>query len=49
MKDIFYKPSDVELTPGRIYDRVGEQNEFRIVDDSEEDYLYPSDFFEKVN
>ena len=40
--------NEVELTPGKIYNRVGELNEFRIVDDSEEDYLYPSDYFEKI-
>ncbi len=40
---------EVELTPGRIYNRVGSPDEFRIVDDSEEDYLYPSDYFEKVD
>ena len=42
----------MDLIKGKIYYRVyreDDPNGFYIVDDSEEDYLYPSDFFEKVD
>lgn len=38
----------IDLIKGKIYKRVGNLEEFRIVDDSEEDYLYPEYYFEKV-
>ena len=37
-----------DLVVGKIYSRVEPESEFRIVDDSEEDYLYLSEYFEKV-
>ena len=37
------------LTKGKIYDVVAvERGWYRIVDDSGEDYLYPSNLFERV-
>lgn len=39
---------NIDLVKGKIYFRVEPENEFRIVDDSEEDYLYNEDDFEKV-
>lgn len=41
------KDNDIDLTHGKIYDAT-EENEydFRVVDDSGEDYLYPKQFFE---
>ena len=42
----------MDLIKGKIYYRVYREedtNGFYIVDDSEEYYLYPSDFFEKVD
>lgn len=40
--------STSDLVVGKIYSRVEPESEFRIVDDSEEDYLYLSEYFEKV-
>lgn len=37
-----------DLTVGKIYYRIEPENEFRIVDDSEEDYLYLPSSFEKL-
>lgn len=37
------------LTNGKIYDVMSvERGHFRIVDDSGEDYLYPSQYFEMI-
>ena len=35
---------------GKIYECIGEEDDgmLRIVDESGEDYLYPSDYFEEV-
>lgn len=38
----------IDLTIGNVYNRVGSENEFRIVDNSGEDYLYPSENFIKI-
>lgn len=41
--------SFLELTHDRVYDVLSiEKNWYRIVDDSEEDYLYPPEDFEIV-
>ncbi len=41
--------SFLELTNNKIYDVVSIEKEwYRIVDDSEEDYLYPPEDFEVV-
>lgn len=38
------------LTHGKIYDVISiEKDWYRIIDDSDEDYLYPPDIFEIVN
>lgn len=39
--------STIDLVKDRIYYRIEPSNEFRIVDDSGEDYLYNPDSFEK--
>ena len=42
---------DLDLTPGKIYNRVyrsDDPNGFYIVDDSGEDYLYSTEYFEKI-
>lgn len=44
--ETFYNGFD--LTKGYIYDRVGSEDEFRIVDDTGEDHLYLADNFEKA-
>ena len=38
----------IDLTIGNIYNRVGSENEFRIIDNSGEDYLYFSANFIKI-
>lgn len=41
--------SFLELTHGKVYEVLSiEKGWYRIVDDSEEDYLYPPDLFEIV-
>lgn len=40
--------STIDLVKDKVYFRVEPDNEFRIVDDSGEDYLYNPDSFEKV-
>ena len=40
--------STIDLVKDKIYYRIEPSNEFRIVDDSGEDYLYNPDSFEKV-
>ena len=40
--------NQIDLVKGKIYYRVGNKDEFRIVDDSEEDYLYPSEYFKEI-
>ena len=38
------------LTKGKIYDVLAIENGwYRIIDDSEEDYLYPPEVFEIIN
>lgn len=37
-----------DLTVGKIYNRIESEDEFRIVDDSEEDYLYVPSSFIKI-
>ena len=40
---------DIDLTEGAIYKVLSvEKNWYRIVDDSDDDYLYPPDLFEIV-
>ena len=40
---------DIDLTEGAIYKVLSiEKNQYRIVDDSDDDYLYPPDLFEVV-
>lgn len=42
--------SPLELTNGKIYPVLSvEKGWYRVVDDTGEDYLYPSDVFEVVN
>lgn len=39
----------MDLEPGKIYDVISvELDWYRIIDESEEDYLYPPEFFEIV-
>lgn len=43
------KTTPLELTHGNIYPVLSiEKNWYRIVDDTDEDYLYPPDAFEIV-
>lgn len=43
------KDNDIDLTPGKVYEATDENTyDFRVVDDSGEDYLYPKSFFEIV-
>ena len=40
---------DIDLTEGAIYKVLSvEKNWYRIVDDSDDDYLYPPDLFEII-
>lgn len=39
---------DVDFIKGKIYYRVEPDDEFRIVDETEEDYLYSDEFFEEI-
>ena len=39
---------NTDLIIGHIYKRVEDKNDFRIVDESGEDYIYPQDFFKQV-
>ena len=40
---------DIDLTEGAIYKVLSvEKNLYRIVDDSDDDYLYPPDLFEII-
>lgn len=42
--------NDIDLTPGKIYTATIEgKNDYRIVDDSGEDYLYPQSWFEVIS
>ena len=45
--DYIVQDNDIDLTPNKIYEAT-EENEFdfRVIDDSGEDYLYPKNFFE---
>lgn len=43
----YINESDISLTKGKIYDVVGIENGmYRIVDDTDEDYLFYPDEFE---
>lgn len=43
------KTENLILTHGKIYDVISiEKNWYRIVDDSHDDYLYPSEDFEII-
>ena len=46
MKVRYKNESDISLTKGKIYDVIGIENGmYRIVDDTDEDYLfYPEEF-----
>ena len=46
MKVRYINESDISLTKGKIYDVIGIENGmYRIVDDTDEDYLfYPEEF-----
>lgn len=51
MKVKYIKDIDLplSLTLNKIYECIGEENGwYRIIDDSEEDYLFPKDIFEIV-
>lgn len=49
MKIKYIGESDVSLTKGNVYNVLSVENGwYRIVDDTEEDYIYPPDQFEKV-
>lgn len=39
----------IDLIVGKIYKRVEDQNDFRIVDESGEDYIYPEIYFKRKN
>ena len=40
----------MDVLPGKVYEVLSvEDGWYRIVDESEEDYLYPPDNFEEVN
>ena len=48
-EDYLIKNNDMDLTPGKLYTVIEEdEHDFRIVDDSGEDYLYPKSFFSVV-
>ena len=48
--DYLIKDNDIDLTPNKVYDVIEETEcDYRIVDDSGEDYLYPKSFFEILN
>ena len=47
--DYLVKNNDIDLTPGKSYTVLEEnKHDFRIVDDSGEDFLYPKSFFEII-
>lgn len=49
MKVKYKNESDVSLTKGKIYDVISiEKNWYRIVDDTEEDYLFDPKEFDVV-
>jgi hypothetical protein len=49
MKVKYIGETDVSLTNGKEYDVIAvEGGWFRIVDDTEEDYLFPPDQFEEI-
>ena len=39
---------NTDLIIGHIYKRIEDKNDFRIVDESGEDYIYPHNFFKQV-
>ena len=42
--------NDMDLTPGKVYTAtVEDERDFRVVDDSGEDYLYPQSWFEIIS
>ncbi len=38
----------VDLIVGKIYKRVEDEHDFRIVDESGEDYIYPHIYFKEI-
>lgn len=49
MKAKYKGKSDVSLTKDKIYDVIGIENGwFRIVDNTDEDYLFPPEEFEII-
>lgn len=47
--DFLAKDNDIDLIPGKIYEVLREDDQwYRIVDESGEDYRYPKTFFETV-
>lgn len=49
MKVKYIGETDVSMTNGKVYDVIGvEFGWFRIVDDTEEDYVFPPDQFEVI-
>jgi len=38
----------IDLMVGKIYKRVEDENDFRIVDESGEDYIYPYIYFKEI-
>ena len=49
MKVKYISETDISLTNGQIYEVIAiEQNYYRIVDNTGEDYLYPPEEFEII-
>ena len=47
--DYLVQNNRIDLTPGKLYAVLeSDEYDFRIIDDSGEDYLYPRTFFEIV-
>ena len=43
------KDNDIDLSPDKIYTVLEEsKNDYRVIDDSGDDYLYPKSFFKIV-
>ena len=41
--------NDIDLTPGKVYEAINDGDDYHVIDDSGEDYLYPKSFFEVIN
>jgi hypothetical protein len=49
MKIKWMRESDVSLTKGKIYDVIAvEEGCYRIMDDTDDDYLFPPEGFEVI-